>query len=97
MRHAAQASDWPLAARMVIDGLAIQRDLEPSGRPSLAKEFASIPHGQAWTEAEPYLVSAAVALSVGRPESSIAALDAAEGILGRLPAGQQAAASWPRR
>ena len=50
-----------------------------------------MPRGQAWTEPEPYLVSAAAALSMGRPESSIAALDAAEGILGRLPAGQQAA------
>jgi len=91
VRHAAQAGDWPLAARMVIDGLAISEILEPPGSPSLAEEFASMPHGQAWTEPEPYLVSAAAALSTGRPESSIAALDAAEGILERLPAGQQAA------
>ena len=91
VRHAAQASDWPLAARMVIDGLAINELIEPSGSPFLAEAFASMPRGQAWTEPEPYLVSAAVALSMGRPESSIAALDAAEGILGRLPAGQQAA------
>ena len=50
-----------------------------------------MPHGQVWTEPEPYLVSAAVALSMGRPESGIAALDAAEAILDRLPAGRQAA------
>ena len=31
VRHAAQASDWPLAARMVIDGLAIGEIIEPRG------------------------------------------------------------------
>ena len=91
VRHAVQASDWPLAARIVIDGLAISEIIEPRRSPSLADEFARMPHGQAWTEPEPYLVSAAAALSMGRPESSIAALDAAEGILECLPAGQQAA------
>jgi hypothetical protein len=34
---------------------------------------------------------AAAALSADRPESSAAALDAAEGMLGRLPADQEAA------
>ena len=91
VRHAAQAGDWPLAARIVVGGLAISEIIEPSGSPFLAEAFASMPRGQAWTEPEPYLVSAAAALSLGRPESSIAALDAAEGILERLPAGQQAA------
>ncbi len=91
VRHATAAGDWPLAGRMVIDGLAISEIIEPSGGPSLAEEFASMPRGQAWTEPEPYLVCAAAALSLGRPESSIAALDAPEGILERLPAGQQAA------
>ncbi len=91
VRHAAQAGDWPLAARIVVGGLAISELIEPSGSQFLAEEFASMPRGQAWTEPEPYLVSAAAALSLGRLESSIAALDAAEGILGRLPAGQQAA------
>ena len=41
---------------------------------------------------QPYLVLAAAALFAGRPASSAAALDAAEGILGRLPADQEAAA-----
>ena len=40
---------------------------------------------------QPHLVSAAVALSAGRHEFSIAALDAADGILERLPANQEAA------
>ena len=92
-----QAGDWQLAASIVIDGLAIGEIIEPRGSPSLGDEFKGMPHGQAWTEPQPHLVSAAVALSAGRPESSIAALDAADGILERLPADQEARAGWPPR
>jgi LuxR family transcriptional regulator, maltose regulon positive regulatory protein len=91
VRHAAQAGDWPLAASMVIDGLAIGEIIEPSAGPSLAGEFGGMPPGHAWTEPAPHLVSAAVALSAGRHQASIAALDAAEGLLERLPADQEAA------
>ena len=91
VRHAAQAGDWPLAASMVIDGLAIGEIIEPRGGQSLAAPFWIMPPGQAWTEPQPYLVLAAVALSAGRPESSAAALDVAEGMLARLPAGQEVA------
>ena len=90
--HAARAGDWPLAARTVIDGLAIGEIIEPVGGRCLADEFAAMPAGETWAEPHPYLVSAAIALSAGRPESAVAALDAAEDILGRLPAGQQDAA-----
>ena len=91
VRHAGDAGDWPLASRIVIDGLAIGEIIEPQRRPSLAGEFARMPPGQAWTEPAPHLVCAAVALSAGRPESFATALDAAEGILERLPADQEAA------
>ena len=90
VRHAAQAGDWQLAASMVIDELAIGQIIEPRGSPSLAGEFGGMPDGQAWTGPQPHLVCAAVALSAGRHESSAAALDAAEGILARLPADQEA-------
>ena len=50
-----------------------------------------MPHSQPWTEPEPHLVLAAAALSAGRPASSAAALEVAEGILRRLPADQEAA------
>jgi LuxR family maltose regulon positive regulatory protein len=92
VRHAAQTSDWPLAARMTIDGLAIGEIIEPRGGRCLADEFAAMPYGEAWTEPAPYLVSAAIALSAGRPESAAAALDKAERTVERLPAGQQDAA-----
>jgi LuxR family maltose regulon positive regulatory protein len=91
VRHAAQAGDWPLAAGIVIDGLAIGEIIEPRDGPSLAGEFAAMPPGQAWAEPAPHLVCAAVALSAGRPEASTAALKAADHILARLPAGQQTA------
>ena len=65
VRHAADAGDWPLASRIVIDGLAIGEIIEPQRRPSLAGEFARMPPGQAWTEPAPHLVCAAVALSAG--------------------------------
>ena len=91
VRHAAQAGDWPLAADLVIDGLAIGEIIEPQTEPSLAGEFASMPHGQVGADAGPYLVTAAAALHAGRPGPCTAALDLAEGILGRLPDGQTAA------
>ena len=91
VRHAARAGDWQLAASIVVDQLAIGEIIQPRGSPSLAGEFRSMPHGQAWAGPQPHLVSAAVALSAGRNESSIAALDAAEGILERLPADQEVA------
>jgi LuxR family maltose regulon positive regulatory protein len=92
VRHAAQAGDWPLAASMVVDGLAIGEIIEQRGGQPLADEFARMPHGEAWPEPQPYLVSAAIALSAGRPESAAAALDAAEKIFERLPADQEDAA-----
>ena len=91
VRHAVQADDWPLAAGLVIDGLAIGEIIEPRAGPSLAAEFASMPRSQAWADAGPNLVSAATALPAGRPGSCTAALDLAEGILGRLPDSQGAA------
>ena len=92
VRHAAQAGDWQLAASMVIDGLAISEIIEPRDGQSLAREFARMPNGGAWTRPQPYLAAAAAALAAGRPESCAAAVEAAEGIVERLPSGQETAA-----
>ena len=92
VRHAARAGDWPLAASIVIDGLAIGEVIERRGGRSLADEFAGMPHVEAWPEPQPYLVCAAIALSAGRPESAATALDAAEKIFERLHADQEDAA-----
>jgi LuxR family maltose regulon positive regulatory protein len=92
VRHAAEAGDWQLAAGMVIDGLAINEIIEPQGDSSLADEFVRMQRDEAWPEPQPYLVSAAIALSAGRPESAAAALEAAEKVFERLPADQRDAA-----
>ena len=91
VRHAAEAGDWPLAASIVIDQLAIGEIIEPRGSPCLAGEFRNMPHGQTWTGPAPHLICAAIALAAGRPEASTAALAAADGILARLPADQEVA------
>ena len=88
VRHAARAGDWPLAARMVIDGLAIDEIIEPRGGRPMADEFAAMPAGETWAEPHAYLVSAALALSASQPESAAAALDAAERTFERLSRGQ---------
>jgi LuxR family transcriptional regulator, maltose regulon positive regulatory protein len=90
VRHAAQAGDWQLAASLVIDGPAIGEIIEPWASQPLADGFRSMPH-HAWTEPQPHLVAAAIALSAGRYEASTAALNAAESILEGLPADQEAA------
>jgi LuxR family maltose regulon positive regulatory protein len=90
VRHAGQAGDWQLAADMVIDQLAVGQIIEPRGDQRLAEEFAGMPRGQAWAGPQPQLVSAAIALSAGRPESCAAALEAADGTWEHCPADQEA-------
>ena len=93
VRHAARAGDWQLAAGLVIGQLAIGQVIEPRDGPGLAEEFAGMPPDQAWAWPQPHLVAAALALSAGRYETCAAALDAADGLLQRCPADQQAATS----
>ena len=93
VRHAARAGDWQLAAGLVIGQLAIGQVIEPRDGPGLAGEFAGLPPDQAWAWPQPHLVAAALALSAGRYQACAAALDAADGLLQRCPADQQAAAS----
>jgi len=90
VQHAARADDWPLAAAIVIDDLAIGELIEPRAGHSLAGEFAALPAGLAWTEPAPCLVAAALALAAGQHASCAAALDTADVLLDRLPAESQA-------
>ena len=91
VQHAGRAGDWPLAAAMVVDELAIGQLIEPSDGQRLAEGFAGMPSGRAWTEPAPYLVAAALAFAAGQHESCTAALDAADDLLDRLPAEREAA------
>jgi LuxR family transcriptional regulator, maltose regulon positive regulatory protein len=91
VQQASRAGDWPLAAAMVVDELAIGQLIEPSNGQRLAEVFAGLPSGRAWTEPAPYLIAAAVALAAGQHESCTAALDAADDLLDHLPAEREAA------
>jgi LuxR family transcriptional regulator, maltose regulon positive regulatory protein len=91
VRHAARAADWPLAAAIVVDELAIAELAERGAGHPLAAEFAAMPADRTWAEPAPYLVAAALALAAGRREAATAALDAADGLLDRLPAEREAA------
>jgi LuxR family transcriptional regulator, maltose regulon positive regulatory protein len=91
VRHASRAGDWRLAADLVIDQLAIGQIMDSQGGHCLAEEFASMPPAHAWTEPQPFLISAAIALAAGRGEACTAALDAADNLLERCPADQEAA------
>jgi len=90
VRHAAQVGDWPLAAGIVIDELAIGQLIEPGVGQCLAQEFAGMPPGPAWTRPAPALLAAARALCAGRQESCAAALDAADAMLAGSPADDHA-------
>jgi len=83
VRHAAAAGDWQLAARIVVDELAVGQLIRPGGDHSLADEFTRMRPAQAWTRPEPLLVAAALALAEDRPGSTC--LAAAESMLGALP------------
>jgi LuxR family transcriptional regulator, maltose regulon positive regulatory protein len=91
VRHAARAADWPLAADLVVDELAIGELTERGAAHPLAAEFAAMPADCAWAEPAPYVVAAALALAAGRREAATAALDAADGLLDRLPADREPA------
>ena len=86
VRYAGESGDWPFAARIAIDELAIGQLIEPRGNRSLAERFQRMPAEPSWTQAAPLLVAAALGLtgSYGVPDD--AALAAAEDLLQRLPA-----------
>ncbi len=92
VRHAIAAGDWALAAAMVVDDLAIGELLEPRDGRGVAGEFTALAAGATWTGPQPYLVAAALALSADQHESCATALDAADGLLERLPADDEQAA-----
>ena len=84
VRQAIAAGDWPLAAQMVLDELAIGQLSEPHA--PLTECFRRMPYNPTWTGPHPALIAAALALADLAPVAACAALDVAEEILGRLPA-----------
>jgi LuxR family transcriptional regulator, maltose regulon positive regulatory protein len=83
VRYAANAEDWPLAAAIIVDELAIAQLMGPAHGDLPAEGFHVVPEGD--VSPEFLLAAAAVALSESADEAAEASLSAAEEILGRLP------------
>ena len=84
VRQAVRAGDWPLAAGMVVDDLAIGQLIGLRGGQDLVAEFAACLPARPGRRPAPYLVSAAVAVAAGQHDSCAAALNAAEPLLAGL-------------
>ena len=98
VRHAGESGDWPFAARIALDELAIGQLLEPRGTRSLAERFRRMPVSPAWTQAHPLLVQAALELSGADGVPGSAPLDAAEAILeSAFPLPAKSRPGWPLR
>ena len=86
VRQAIAAGDWPFAAQLVLDELAIGQLIESHGHSPLADCFRRMPPTPTWTGPQPALIAAALALADIQTEGASAALDVAEEILERLGA-----------
>ena len=53
VRYAGESGDWPFAARIALDELAISQLIEPRGRRLLAESFQRMPAESPWTGAAP--------------------------------------------
>ena len=91
VRHAAQAGDWPLAARMVLEDFAIPGLIEPRDHQSMALTdiFRRMPADGAGDQWEPLLVTAALGLSGSIDGTGSTSLGRAEDMLERLPAEEE--------
>ncbi len=92
VRHAGEAGDWPFAARIAVDELAIGQLLEPRGNRALAERFQPMPAEPPWTQAHPLIVQAALELPGAEGVQLGATLTAAEDVLKRLPDSEEAPA-----
>jgi LuxR family transcriptional regulator, maltose regulon positive regulatory protein len=86
VRYAANSGDWPLAARIVVDGFAIGQLIEPWSDHALVEAFRPMLLDPAWSQPHPLLVTAAIELSDGTGDLGDASLTDAEGLLERVPA-----------
>ena len=86
VRHAAAAGDWPLAARMVLEELAISDLIEPQSDVSIFDVFRGMPADTARTQLHVLLMAAAMELADGTAAVGSDSLSTAESTLEQLPA-----------
>jgi LuxR family maltose regulon positive regulatory protein len=89
VRQAAAAGDWPLAAQLVVDELAIGKLVEAPDRDPLTECLRRMPQGPAVARPQQALVVAAIALADIQNDVSRAALATAEDLLTSIPADQE--------
>jgi LuxR family maltose regulon positive regulatory protein len=91
--HAAAVNDWPLAARIVVDELAVGELLKPRGSSPVADTLRQIPVPGTLQDGSPQppslLAAAALELGDGRDKEAGRLLAAAGKGLDRLPAGHE--------
>ena len=84
--QAAAAGDWPLAARIAVEELAVGTLLDPRAGEPFADAFRPMPAELAPEEPPPLIVAAAMALRQARDDAGLRRLARAERLLERLPA-----------
>ena len=88
-RQGAEAGDWQLAARIVIDELAVSQLIQSGAINPLVEVLRGMPAGQDWPEPQPWLVMAALALQGETGDAASLALSTAEGLLQKLPPAEE--------
>ncbi len=85
VQQAIAADDWQLAARIVVDELAVGQLIMPGSLDPLAEVLRNMPQDEAWPEPQPLLVMAALGLYGESADAPARSLDAAEEELRKLP------------
>ena len=88
VRHAGESGDWALAARIVVDELAIGQLITPRGLHPLADEFRRMPPAPPGAGPELMVVAAAMELAGPGICPDGSTLGAADAILAQRPAGE---------
>jgi LuxR family transcriptional regulator, maltose regulon positive regulatory protein len=89
VRQAIAADDWPLAAQLVIDDLAISTLIGAAGHDPLGECLRRMPRATAAAGPHLALAAAAIALCDAQDEAGRAALELADDLLIRIPADRE--------
>ena len=89
VRYATRAGEWQLAARAVVDELAVDRLLDPYSGRDLVGGLRDIPPGSSWQVPQPFLAAAGIALATGDACASVTWLSEADHMLRKLTVDQE--------
>jgi LuxR family transcriptional regulator, maltose regulon positive regulatory protein len=89
IRQASAAGDWPLAARMAVEELAVGPLLHAQACEPIAATFKEMPSVAECSEPPSLILAAVMALRGARSEVGDAALAEVEGLLEGLPSGDE--------